>query len=773
VTTSAVTADRVRRRFVVSGVVQGVGFRPFVYVTATELSLTGTVTNDSAGVVAEVEGMPADVREFERRLRERPPPLAVISSIATETLPPRGGTGFTIGTTRLVEGPRTLAAADVATCDDCLRELADPADRHFRHPFVSCTNCGPRFTIIADLPYDRPNTTMARFPMCGDCSREYADPADRRFHAQTIACPNCGPELELILPGHEPQHGAAALADARGLLAGGAIVAIKGLGGYHLACAADDETAVAELRRRKRRGDKPFAVMVRDLAAARQFVTIDDAEAALLTSPRRPIVLLGRKSGASVVAPSVAPGNPDLGLLLAYTPLHTLLFGLGGDRPGPQALVMTSANLGGEPIAYDDEDASTRLAPLVDAWLRHDRPITVACDDSVSRVVDGIELPVRRSRGYAPLPVALPFDVPATLAVGGDLKNTLCLARGRYAWMSPHIGDMDDLATLDAFDATERHLEMLTGVTPVQLVTDRHPGYRSARWADRHAGVRSVHAVQHHHAHIAAVMGEHGLGPGEQVIGFAFDGTGYGIDGAIWGGEAMVAGYKGFDRTAHLSYVALPGGDASVHRPYRMALAQLAASGVTWLPDLPPVAACPPRELDVLAHQVSTGFGCSLTSSMGRLFDAVASLAGVRHVVDYEAQAAIELEGLARSAFTGTDSYTFGLEPEAGSDALIADPAPVIRAVVADVRAGVAAAVIGARFHAAVVDLVCDLAHRIRRRTGLTTVVLAGGVFANALLLANVRRRLQATGFAVLVPRALPPNDGGLALGQVLAATAG
>ncbi len=769
-TAPAVVADRVRRRFVVRGVVQGVGFRPFVYVTATALSLTGTVTNDSGGVVTEVEGSSADVCEFERRLRADPPPMAMISSITTEVRPPIGGTGFTIGTSHLVEGPRTLAAADVATCDDCLRELADPADRHFRHPFVSCTNCGPRFTIIADLPYDRPNTTMARFAMCSDCSREYADPADRRFHAQTIACPNCGPDLELIVPAHNPQHGAAALAGARDLLAGGAIVAIKGLGGYHVACAADDEHAVAELRRRKRRGDKPFAVMVRDLAAARQFVTIGDAEAALLSSSRRPIVLLGRRSGASMVAPSVAPGNPDLGVLLAYTPLHTLLFGLGGDGAGPQALVMTSGNLGGEPIAYDDADAVSRLAPLVGAWLRHDRQIIVACDDSVSRVVDGIELPIRRSRGYAPLPVLLPFDVPATLAVGGDLKNTFCLARGRYAWMSQHIGDMDDLATLDAFDAAERHLEMLTGVTPVQLVADRHPGYRSARWADRQVGGRPVHAVQHHHAHVAAVMGEHGLGPDERVIGFAFDGTGYGSDGAIWGGEVLIVDYKGFDRAAHLSYVGVPGGDASVQRPYRMALAHLAASGIEWRPDLPPVAACPSHELDVLAHQVATGFGCAPTSSLGRLFDAVASLAGIRHVVDYEAQAAIELEGLARSAFTGTDGYTFGLAPEAGSAAIVVDVSPVIRAIVTDVRTGTAAAVIGARFHAAVVDLVCDLADRVRRQSGLTTVVLAGGVFANALLLTNVRRRLQATGFTVLCPRALPPNDGGLALGQVLAA---
>lgn len=761
------TGARERRRFDVSGVVQGVGFRPFVYVTASALSLSGCVSNDSTGVVVEVEGEPDAVAEFAVRLRADAPPLAAIESVRSRPLPVRGGTGFTIATSRRGREPggtRTLAAPDVATCAACLAELTDPADRRHRHPFISCTNCGPRFTIMTGLPYDRPATTMAGFPICPACAREYADPADRRFHAQPIACHDCGPTVRLVRPGAPTRTGAVAVAAARAMLASGAIVAVKGLGGYHLACDAADERAVARLRRRKRRAAKPFAVMARDLDTARTLAETGPAAAALLNGPRRPIVLLPR--GAGPLADAVAPGNPDLGVMLPYTPLHVLLFGLDGDPDGPAVLVMTSGNLGGEPIVTDDADALSRLAPLVDGWLAHDRPIRVPCDDSVVRMVDGDELPVRRSRGYAPLPVALPVEVPATLAVGADLKNTFALARGRYAWLSQHIGEMDDLATLDAFTGAERHLEVLTGVEPEQFAADAHPAYRSAAWARRHAHGRAVHAVQHHHAHVAAVMAEHGLPAGTTVIGVAFDGTGYGPDGAIWGGEVLLADYKGFHRFARLRYVPLPGGDAAVERPYRMALAHLVAAGVAWDAALPPVAACPPAELAVLRHQLGTGLNCVPTSSMGRLFDAVASLAGVRHVVDYEAQAAIELEGLAR-AVPSTDSYRFAVT---GGEA---DAGPVIRAAAADVTAGVPAALIGARFHRAVVALVVDLAVRARDHGAGTTVALTGGVFQNALLLSGARDALTRNGFTVLCHRQVPPNDGGLALGQVLVAASG
>ncbi|GIJ71621.1 carbamoyltransferase HypF [Virgisporangium ochraceum] len=757
---------RERRRFDVSGVVQGVGFRPFVYVTASALSLTGSVSNDSAGVVVEVEGEADAVAEFAVRLRTDAPPLAAVDSVRSRSLPVRGGTGFTIAASRHEPGgTRTLAAPDVATCADCLAELTDPADRRYRHPFVTCTNCGPRFTIITGLPYDRPATTMAGFPMCPACAREYADPADRRFHAQPIACHDCGPTVSLVRPGAPARTGADAIAAARAMLAAGAVLAVKGLGGYHLACDAADGRAVALLRRRKRRVAKPFAVMARDLDTARTLVAVGPAAEALLSGPRRPIVLLPRRP-ADGLADAVAPGNPDLGVLLPYTPLHVLLFGLPGDPAGPPVLVMTSGNLGGEPIVTDDVDARERLAPLVDGWLTHDRPIHVPCDDSVVRMVGDEELPVRRSRGYAPLPVALPVEVPATLAVGADLKNTFALARGRYAWLGQHIGEMDDLATLDAFTRAERHLEVLTGVDPAQLAADAHPAYRSAAWARRHADGRAVHPVQHHHAHVAAVMAEHGLSGGSPVIGIAFDGTGYGPDGAIWGGEVLLADYKGFHRFARLRYVPLPGGDAAVERPYRMALAHLAAAGVAWDASLPPVAACPPAELAVLRHQLDTGLNCVPTSSMGRLFDAVASLAGVRHVVDYEAQAAIELEGLARGA-PPCDGYRFTVTDGC------ADPGPVIRDAAHDVAAGVPAAVIGARFHRAVTTLVVDLAVRARDHGAGTTVALTGGVFQNALLLAGARDALRDNGFTVLCHRQVPPNDGGLALGQVLVAASG
>jgi hydrogenase maturation protein HypF len=773
---------RTRRRFDVCGVVQGVGFRPFVYVTASELSLAGSVANTVDGVVIEVEGDAVAVAEFGRRLRGDAPPLAVVAGVVESELPTRGGTAFTIDASGRGGRSRTLASPDIATCSDCLAELRDPANRRYRHPFVTCTNCGPRFTIITGLPYDRATTTMAGFGMCDACRVEYHDPGDRRFHAQPIACHDCGPELELVDTDLRSRaRGRDALQAARTLLADGRIVAIKGLGGYHLACDARNADAVAELRRRKQRGGKPFAVMVADVDTAGTLVTMSAGEQRLLLGHRRPIVLLARRDPgpdpALTVVDGVAPGSPDLGLMLPYTPLHVLLFGLDGDPPGPDALVMTSGNLSGEPIVTSDGDAVAKLAPFVAAWLRHNRKIQVPCDDSVSRFVAGAELPIRRSRGYAPLPIALPFEVAPTLAVGADLKTTCALASGRYAWVSQHIGDMDDVRTLDALTGIEQHLERLTGVVPEQLVVDRHPGYRSSGWARDHAAGRPVRTVQHHHAHIASVMAEHGLGPDETVIGVAFDGTGYGTDGAVWGGEVLVAEYKSFRRAAHLGYVPLPGGDASVQRPYRMALAHLFAAGVRWDDGLPPVRACPPTERSVLDHQLNTGFGCVPTSSMGRLFDAVASLVGVRHRVDYEAEAAIELEGLARSAgaaATGPSGrYRFAIQHSAEGEPIVADPGPVIRAAASDVLAGVATEQIAAGFHAAVTALIVELAELCRDRTGLGVVALGGGVFQNALLLESAQRALTGRGLTVLRPRLLPPNDGGIALGQILVAVVG
>ncbi|MDQ3483862.1 MAG: carbamoyltransferase HypF, partial [Actinomycetota bacterium] len=741
---------RVRRRFEISGLVQGVGFRPFVYVAAVGKELSGFVVNDSTGVITEVEGPASAVDAFADQLGTETPPLAKIETIRVSELAVTGRAGFAIDASQRGDGRRTLASPDVATCDDCLRELAEPSDRRYRHPFITCTNCGPRFTIITDLPYDRPTTTMADFAMCTQCRSEYDDPTDRRFHAQPIACPDCGPRLEFIDAQGRVEDDRDSLALARHRLGTGAVLAVKGIGGYHLVCDAENEGAVSELRRRKQRGNKPFAVMVADLAAARDIVAVDDAEQLLLTDPRRPIVLLRRNRDAiAAVAAGVAPDTSELGVLLPYSGLHTLLLGVAGDAPGPRLLVMTSGNRGGEPIVTDDGDALVRLGPLVDGWLRHDRRIHVPCDDSVARVVEGAELPIRRSRGYAPMPVSLPFDVPPMLAVGADLKNTCAVAEGRHAWLSQHIGDMDDLATVNAFGAAERHLEMLTGVRPALIACDAHPGYRSTGWADSHSAGRPVISVQHHHAHVASVMGEHGLDGTIPVIGFAFDGTGYGPDGAIWGGEVLVADYQGYRRFAHLAYVPLAGGDASVERPYRMALSHLRSAGVEWSPHLPPVAACPADERQVLAHQLESGFGCVDTSSMGRLFDAVAALIGVRQVCDYEAEAAMVLESVADDV-RGAGDYKFDfVESEHGDVAI--DPTPVIVGIVGDLRAGKPVERISSQFHSAVSDIAVAAAVRARAAlfTGVdrTNVVLGGGVFQNVRLLEECAGAMRAEGF--------------------------
>ncbi|MFD2686547.1 carbamoyltransferase HypF [Streptomyces phyllanthi] len=769
--TSATTArgSAVRRRVTVRGTVQGVGFRPFVHRLAAELGLAGHVRNGSEGVVAEVEGAPESVAEFCRALTERPPPLADVREVAYETVPALGATGFAIDASKDSGAGGTLIPPDTATCEDCLRELADPADRRHRHPFITCTHCGPRFTISTGLPYDRATTTMAAFPLCPQCATEYADPADRRFHAQPVACHDCGPVLRLTVPGGRPYQGGQALAEARRLLARGAVLAVKGLGGYHLACDAGDERAVTALRERKERGGKPFAVMCADLAVAERLARVSPEEAALLTGRRRPIVLLRREAGTPGLAEEVCPGSPDVGVMLPYTPLHRLLFGLPGDPPGPDVLVMTSGNRSGEPIVTDDAEALERLTGIADAWLWHDRVIEAPCDDSVVRVRadGGGEVVLRRSRGHVPEPVPLPVPVVPALAVGGDLKNALCLGAEGSAWFSPHIGDMGDLATVRAFERAVGRLRALTGIDHVLLAADRHPGYHSARWARRAAaaGGLPVCPVQHHHAHIASVMAEHGVDGGTRVIGVAFDGTGYGDDGAVWGGEVLIAGYDGYRRFARLPYAHLPGGDAGVANPCRMALARLRAAGLPWDPDLPCVAACAPDELRLLQRQLERGTACVATSSMGRLFDAVSSLTGICHRARYEAQAAIELEASAVLAWperTGAYAFAGGL-----------DPGPVLAAVVADLRSGVPVPVIAARFHRAVAAAVAAVCRSARRETGVVVAALSGGVFANTLLDAECAALLAADGFTVLRHRRVPPGDGGLALGQLVVAAHG
>ncbi len=646
-------SEVVRKRLRVVGLVQGVGFRPYVHRLATELALDGFVGNDPLGVFIEVEGTAGATDEFMRRLPTHAPAAARVDAVQTRQIATTGGTGFTIAASRPRGVTRTFVSPDLATCDDCLADVFDPSNRRARYPFTNCSNCGPRFTITLGLPYDRSNTTMRSFTLCAACSAEYHDPTDRRFHAQPIACPDCGPRLWLEWgSGSRSVAGTdAALAAAQAALAQGQIVAIKGLGGFHLACDARADAAVAKLRERKRRTGKPFAVMTRDLQAARALARIGPAEAQSLLSVQRPIVLLRRhgRPADDLISALVAPGNPRLGVLLPYTPLHHLLFAPvpGSDAPDtvPRVLVMTSGNLGDEPICFEDEEARGRLRSVADAWLLHDRPIHVPCDDSVLDLdpATGTELPLRRSRGYAPLPVPLPFAVRPTLAVGGELKNTFCLAAGRDGFMSQHIGDMGGLETWRAFGRASQHLTELYGMATPHFAADAHPGYQATRWAEN-ASQRPVAEIHHHHAHIASVMAEHGVPQHDRVIGLAFDGSGYGADGTVWGGEVLVAGYTHCVRGGHLSAVPLPGGDATIRRPYRAALAHLRAAGIEWAEDLHPVRGVSEEERTVMEHRLAGAVGCVLTSSMGRLFDAVSSILGFCQEARYEAEAALCLQ---------------------------------------------------------------------------------------------------------------------------------
>lgn len=770
------------RHIKVYGVVQGVGFRPFVYNLATRLGLSGWVRNNSSAVEIEALGPAAVLEEFVQRLWSDAPPLARIEQVIVAEIQPSdlldSASGFAIHHSEARPGGFQPISPDIAICDDCLRELFDPQNRRYRYPFINCTNCGPRFTIIRDIPYDRRSTTMASFRMCSECQAEYDDPTDRRFHAQPNACPACGPRVWLVLsPQSElPGEGCGAgpqasdpISQARALLRAGAILAVKGLGGFHLACDATNDQALARLRERKGRVDKPFAIMSFDLATVEQYCQVNDWERALLACRERPIVLLRRRVDCPISA-LVAPGNGYLGVMLPYTPLHYLLLEpahhlQSAALPWPLALVMTSGNYSEEPIVTDNEEALERLAGLADAFLLHDRDIHTRCDDSVTRIFAGAELPIRRSRGYAPYPIHLPFSGGQVLAVGAELKNTFCLTRDRYAFISQHIGDMENYETLRFFERTVEQLRRTFRIEPQVIAHDLHPGYLSTQYALRTGRAASVVAfpVQHHHAHVAACMAENGLSGERPVIGVAFDGTGYGADGAIWGGEFLLADYVSFRRAAHLKYVPLPGGDAAIRRPYRVALAHLWAAGISWEEDLPPVAAASAAERIVLTRQLERSVNTVPTSSVGRLFDAVAALAGVRHQINYEAQAAIELEMLV--AEEPEDPYPFGLGEEI-------DAAPLIHAVVADVRAGVPAGIIAARFHHGLAQMVCEVCRRLREETGLNEVAISGGVFQNATLLGMVVPRLGEAGFTVYTHHLVPPNDAGISLGQAVVAGA-
>ncbi len=717
----------------VAGTVQGVGFRPHVYRLARALELDGYVLNDTRGVLLEVEGPGPAIDEFLERLRTQAPPLARIEHLEAAPLAPTGVRGFEIVESRSGGEQDAPVSPDTATCADCLAELDDPADRRFRYPFINCTNCGPRFTIVRGVPYDRPATTMAGFRMCALCQAEYDDPLDRRFHAQPNACPDCGPTLSF-----GAERGEAALAGALAALEGGQIVAVKGIGGFHLACRADDDAAVDRLRGRKHREDKPFAIMVSDLAAARRVVRLDAAEEEMLASRARPIVVAGRRPEAPVAA-GVAPRSGELGLMLAYSPLHHLLV---AGRP----LVMTSGNVSDEPIAYADADAATRLDSIADAFLLHDRPIHTRTDDSVVRA--GVML--RRSRGYVPDALELPVAAPRPLlACGAELKSTFCLAKGTRAWVSHHIGDLKNYETLLSFREGVAHFERLFAVTPELVVHDLHPDYLSTREAQRLGDDEATFAVQHHHAHLAACLAEYGeTGP---AVGAIYDGAGYGTDGTVWGGEILVGDLAAFERVGHLRPVALPGGDRAVAEPWRLACAWLAeATGGD--PELPASlrGAVAPDRWRAVSRLARTA---PRTSSMGRLFDGVAALCGVRARVNFEGQAAIELEALADPA----ERRAYPLDGRL-------DPRELILAVAADVAAGVPVGAVSARFHNAVARGTAAAV----RSTGLETVVLSGGVFQNRLLAARTVAELGD--LRCLVPRLLPAGDGGISFGQAAVA---
>ncbi len=772
----------------ITGIVQGVGFRPFVYGLAMRYALNGWVRNTSAGVDIEVDGKQSVLNDFLHALKNELPPLARMDDLQVTWRDANGFTTFDILHSEAVAGAFQPISPDVSLCPDCLRELFDPHDRRYRYPFINCTNCGPRFTIITDIPYDRPNTTMAPFAMCPDCAAEYEDPLDRRFHAQPVACPVCGPHVWLEgsnVPTFKRSNvfDHEAICEARCLLAAGKIVAIKGLGGFHLACDATNLKAVTELRNRKLRVDKPFALMMPDLATVEQHCFIDAAECELLLSRARPIVLLDRRPESNIAA-EVAPRQDTLGVMLPYTPLHYLLFAPANEiHPSsfilhPSSfilppLVMTSGNLSEEPIATDNDEARQRLASLADAFLMHDRDIRTRCDDSVVRTLERSNVRtfqpsnvyfIRRSRGYAPDPIQLPFEAPPLLATGGELKNTFCLTRERYAFLSHHIGDMENYETLRSFEDGIAHFEKLFRIQPQAIACDLHPNYLSTRYALQRSERDNLPTfnIQHHHAHIAACMAEHGLTGESQVIGVAFDGTGYGADGAIWGGEFLVTDYLAYQRAYHLDYFPLPGGDAAIRRPARTALALLWQLSLDWDERLAPVEDLGYEERMALRVQLEHGLNAPLTSSMGRLFDAASALAGVRQKVNYEAQAAIEFEALADPLEMG--KYPFAVNrPEV-------QPHPAFEALRADVLAGVPLPVVSARFHNGLAEMVREVCCRIRSESNINVIALSGGVWQNQLLLQRTTARLQAEGFQVYIHRQVPTNDGGLALGQAAVA---
>lgn len=738
-----------RRKFQINGIVQGVGFRPWVYQLAQRHQLYGYVFNSTLGVTIEVEGPEEALADFEAALRTEAPPLAELDRIRVEHLEPVGYQEFTIDDSQDLEGQFVLVPPDIATCPDCLADLRDPANRRYRYPFTNCTNCGPRYTIIQEIPYDRPHTTMAEFRQCPACEREYHDPGNRRFHAQPNACPECGPWVELWDRERALAQRAEAIDQTRKLLKDGAILAIKGLGGFHLACDAANDAALLRLRQRKLRSGKPLALMAASLEKIAEFCQVGPEERAALSGTRRPIVLLARRPGSRISA-EVAPGVPTLGVMLPYTPLHHLLFE-GGEF---EALVMTSANISEEPIAFRNQEVAGRLHALADYFLLHNRTIQTRVDDSVVRIFEGRERTLRRARGYAPRPIELGFPAQEVLACGGELKNTFCLTKEHYAILSQHTGDLENLETLEFFQETLAHMKRFFRVEPRAVAYDLHPQYMTTRLALAMPGIEKI-GVQHHHAHIAACMAENGLR--DKVIGVALDGTGYGTDGLIWGGEFLICDYLSFERRFHFRYVPLPGGDTAIRQPWRSALSYLKDAELAGVPSLESIPAAQRRVVEaMIAGRINTVD----TSSCGRLFDAVSAILGIRLETTYEGQAAIELEAIAAPGMA--EPYPYAVD---------ADTIDFRETIGAIVRDGSAREVRSARFHNTVSAAIAEICRRLRQQDRLTNVCLSGGTFQNVYLLGRTAQLLRDAGFQVFVHARVPPNDGGLSLGQAAIAS--
>jgi hydrogenase maturation protein HypF len=751
-----------RSKGAIKGIVQGVGFRPFIYQLAHRYQLSGHVVNTSEGVDLEVEGSDDNVEHFFQSVLSERPPLAHISSMERADLQPRNDKVFEIKESRVDEERSALISPDVSICPDCLRELKDSKDRRFRYPFINCTNCGPRYTIIMDIPYDRAMTTMKKFKMCKACQREYEDPTNRRFHAQPNACWDCGPRVSLHDHDGLPIDSNAPIEESSHLLKRGSILAIKGLGGFHLAVDATNHKAVVRLRKRKHREEKPLAIMARDLEVAKQIAHINELEANLLLSPQRPILIL-KKRRFHGLSPQVAPRNRYFGIMLPYTPLHYLLMD-GVFR----ALVMTSGNISEEPINIDNEEAFNNLKGIADYFVVHDRDIYLRSDDSIIRVVGRIPRQVRRSRGYVPIPVFLPeemSELPSVLAVGGELKNTICITKENRAFLSQHVGDMENLETFDFFRLTISHMQGILEIRPKVLAHDLHPDYLSSTFAREQKETPTV-AIQHHHAHIVSCLAENGVkGP---VIGLALDGTGFGSDGQVWGGEMLLADLSSFQRAAHLDYVSLPGGDAAAKFPWRMALSYLHKTYGDKLFDLPIkfVRDLKRKDANIVFQMITKGVNSPLTSSCGRLFDAVSSLICLRQKIAYEGQAAMELE--MRQNLSEKGKYPWAIEEKKGH--LILPTSDIIQSVVEDIKAGISSGIISRRFHNTLIDMFTGACIRLREASGIGHVAMSGGSFQNVTLLNGLSRSLASNGFKVFTQKLVPSNDGGLSLGQAVCA---